>query len=138
MDNGRIAVLGLAAALGVGTSAAVLEYRSESTGAEFVQLTDDDVQSTMREDDEGTVLVAEEDDLGEGDVDVANTNANETTNAAGGTGGATTGGQAGDTTQAGGGGFLGGGGGGTDDAAAAGGGAPAAGGTEDGGGGGDT
>jgi hypothetical protein len=157
MDNGRIAVLGLAAALGIGTTAAVLEYRTEASGAEIVQLSDDDLQAKPREDGEDEVLVAE-DDLGEGDDDV-NVAANETTNGAAGTGGATTGGQAGDTTQdttngaagtggattggqagdttqAGGGGFIGGGG--TDDGGGGGFVGGGGGGTDDGGGGGDT
>jgi hypothetical protein len=151
MNNGRLAVLGLAAALGIGTTAAVLEYRSNASRGSIVELAGDDLQTKPREDGEANVIV-EEDDAGEGD-DTGNnvttrggrgtggkttggqagdTTQNDTTRGGRGTGGKTTGGQAGDTTQTGGGngGFVFvGGGGGTDDGGSGGGGSASGGGT---------
>ena len=92
MNNGRLAVMGLAAALGIGTTFAVLDYRNDARGGELVELSGDDLQARTRDDAEAEVIV-EEDDAGAGD------DPNETTRNGQGTGGATTGGQAGDTTQ---------------------------------------
>jgi hypothetical protein len=92
MNNGRLAVFGLAAALGIGTTAAVLEYQSNASAGSIVELTGDDLQAKPREDGEDDLLVAV-DDSGAGD------DPNDTTRGGVGTGGATTGGQAGDTTQ---------------------------------------
>ncbi|MGH2675478.1 MAG: hypothetical protein ACRDH1_08725 [Actinomycetota bacterium] len=92
MNNGRLAVIGLAAALGIGTTAAVLEYRSSASAGSIVELTGDDLQAKPREEGEDDLQVAE-DDPGAGE------DPNDTTRGGHGTGGATTGGQAGDTTQ---------------------------------------
>ena len=92
MNNGRLAVFGLTAALGIGTTAAVLDYRSSASEGSIVELAGDDLQAKPRDDGEDVLLVAE-DDAGAGD------DPNDTTRGGVGTGGATTGGQAGDTTQ---------------------------------------
>jgi hypothetical protein len=92
MNNGRLAVFGLVAALGIGTTAAVVEYTSSASAGSIVELAGDDLQAKPREDGEDDLLVAE-DDTGAGD------DPNDTTRGGVGTGGATTGGQAGDTTQ---------------------------------------
>jgi hypothetical protein len=92
MSSGRMAVLGLAAAVGIGTAAAVIDYRSSASEGQIVELSGDDLEGRTRDESEGEVLVAE-DDAGAGD------DPNDTTRGGRGTGAATTGGQAGDTTQ---------------------------------------
>jgi hypothetical protein len=94
MNNGRLAVMGLAAAIGIGTTAAILDYRSDARSGELVELSSDDFQAKPREDAEADVVV-EEDDAGAGD----DTGNDVTTRGGKGTGGKTTGGQRGDTTQ---------------------------------------
>lgn len=92
MNNGRLAVIGLAATLGIGTTAAVIDYRSDARGGELVELSGDDLQAKTRDDAEAEVIV-EEDDAGAGDDPEVTTRNGQ------GTGGKTTGGQRGDTTQ---------------------------------------
>jgi hypothetical protein len=92
MSSGRMAVLGLAAAVGIGTAAAVIDYRSSASEGQIVELSGDDLEGRTRDESEGEVLVAE-DDAGAGD------DPNDTTRGGRGTGAKTTGGPAGDTTQ---------------------------------------
>ena len=95
MNGGRMAVFGLATALGLGTTAAVLEYRSSASEASIVELTGEDLRTKPRDDgDDGDGAIVQADDQSAGD------GGDETTRGGRGTGGATTGGQAGDSTQA--------------------------------------
>jgi hypothetical protein len=94
MNSGRLAVMGLAAAIGIGTTAAILDYRSDARTGELLELAADDLQAKLRDDAEADVVV-EEDVAGAGDDSDPNT----TTRGGKGTGGKTTGGQRGDTTQ---------------------------------------
>jgi hypothetical protein len=97
MNSGRMAVLGLAAALGIGTTAAVLDYRSDARSGELVELSADDLEARTRHDGEAEAdVVVEDDDVGAGGDD---SDPKTTTRGGKGTGGKTTGGQRGDTTQ---------------------------------------
>ena len=94
MNSGRLAVMGLAAAIGIGTTAAILDYRSDAQTGALVELSSDDLEARTRDDGEpDTDVVVEDDDLGDG------TGNDVTTRGGNGTGGKTTGGQRGDTTQ---------------------------------------
>src|SRR5688500_8386818 len=103
MSKGTLAVLGLAAAVAIGTMAAVLEDRAQGSEGEGIELADEGVPP--REDDVAAVLAEEDDDAGDGDgtggddgTNGGNNTGPNTTRGGRGTGGATTGGKAGDTT----------------------------------------
>jgi hypothetical protein len=67
-----MAVLGLAAALGIGTTAAVLDYRSDARSGELVERSADDLEARTRDDGEAEAdVVVEDDDVGAGGDDSA-------------------------------------------------------------------
>lgn len=66
MSKGKLAVLGLAAALAIGTTIALLEYRSRSTEGSVVELTSEDLSAKPPRDDDAGVALVEDDDDGQG------------------------------------------------------------------------
>ena len=95
MNSGRLAVMGLAAAIGIGTTVAILDYRNDAQDGALVELSSDDLEARTRDGEPDADAVVEDDDLGDGD----GSGNDVTTRGGNGTGGKTTGGQRGDTTQ---------------------------------------
>jgi hypothetical protein len=67
MNNGRLVVIGLAAVLGLGTTAAVLEYQNDASEGQIVELLSDELQAKPLREDDGADQIVDEDDQGDGD-----------------------------------------------------------------------